>query len=135
MDKEFSTSWRTSVQPRKQRKFRYNAPTNIRRVMLSAHLDKTLSEKYQKRSFPLRKGDTVKIVRGDFKKKEGIIERVDLKKLKIFVSGCDVTRVSGQKSKVAIDPSNVVIISLKLDDKKRKDAVSRQASAAVKKEN
>ena len=125
MTTEFRSTWKKSVQPRRQRKYRFNAPRSVQRKMVSAHLDKPLREKYDRRSFPLRVGDTVKVLRGNFKGKEGKVERVDLKKLKILVSGCEVFRVNGQKSRVKIDPSNVKIIDLKLDDKKRKDALVR----------
>jgi large subunit ribosomal protein L24 len=124
--KTFSSSWIKSKKPKKQRKYRLNAPKSIKRKMISSHLSKELKQKYQKRSFPLRTGDVVKVVRGRFDKKEGKIERIDSKKAKIYVSGCEAVRVNGQKSKVAIDPSNVIIIDLKLDDKKRKEALERK---------
>ena len=122
---KFKSTWKESAQPRRQRKYRFNAPRSVQRKMVSAHLDKSLREKYNRRSFPLRVGDVVKVLRGNFKGKEGKVEKVDLKKLKLLISGCEVTRVNGQKSRVKIDPSNVKIVDLKLDDKKRKDALTR----------
>jgi large subunit ribosomal protein L24 len=122
---EFKSTWKKSAQPRRQRKYRFNAPRSVARKMVSAHLDKPLREKYGKRSFTLRVGDVVKVMRGNYKGKEGKVERVDLKKLKILVSGCEVIRVNGQKSRVKIDPSNVKIVDLKLDDKKRKESLER----------
>lgn len=128
MNSKFNKSWNKSKKPSKQRKFRFNAPRSIKRKMMSAHLNKDLKSRYKRRNFPLRAGDIVKVVRGDFKGKEGKVERLDLKNLKIFVLGCEAVRVNGQKSKVAIDPSNVIIVDLKLDDKKRKDALQRNES-------
>lgn len=129
MTKDFISSWKKSIQPRRQRKYRYNAPRSVARKMVSAHLDKPLKEKYGKRSFTLRVGDLVKVLRGNFKGKEGKVEHIDLKKLKIAVSGCEVVRVNGKKSKVKIDPSNVKIVDLKLDDKKRKNALLRKGQS------
>lgn len=125
MKSKFSASWSSSTQPRKQRKYRLNAPDNVRRIMMSASLDKPLKEKYGRRNFPLKVGDAVKVMRGNFKGKEGKIEVVDLKKLKVAISGCEVVKVNGQKSKVFVDPSNVMIKTLNLDDKLRVKALER----------
>lgn len=53
-----------SSQPRKQRKFLFTAPFHLRRKMISAHLSKDLRKRFKIRSFPVRKGDEVMIVRG-----------------------------------------------------------------------
>ena len=66
-----------SKQPRKQRKFLYNAPLHVRRKILSAHLSKELREKYKRRGFPIRKDDEVEVMRGEHKKKRGKISKVD----------------------------------------------------------
>ena len=84
MKNKFSRSWISSVQVRKQRKYRHNAPLHIKGKFLNANLAKPLREKYGVRSFRLRKGDKVKIMRGQFKGKEGKIEFVDITKTKIF---------------------------------------------------
>ncbi|MFH1181861.1 MAG: 50S ribosomal protein L24 [Candidatus Woesearchaeota archaeon] len=123
--KEFSRYWKGSKSIRKQRKYRIHAPLNIRRSFLSGHLAKELRTKYGRRSFPLRKGDTVKITKGDFKGKEGKIERLDLKNSKIYVAGIDVTKREGTKSFPAIDPANVLIMQLVLEDKKRVSSMKK----------
>ena len=69
-----------SKKPRKQRKFLKLAPLHIRRKMIAAHLSKELREKYKRRSIPVRKGDEVKIMRGEFKGMIGKIVKVDTKK-------------------------------------------------------
>ena len=60
-----------SSQRRKSRKAHYSAPSNIRRKILSCHLSKDLKTKYDVRAIPVRKGDTVKVMRGNFKDREG----------------------------------------------------------------
>ena len=119
MIKEFAVSWKKSKQVRKQRKYRANAPLHIRKDFMNAHLIKDLAKKYGRRSFPLRKGDTVKVHRGQLKGKEGKVDRVDVKKNRIFVAGIDVTKRDGTKSFPHINPSNVVIKVLELEDKRR----------------
>lgn len=117
--KEFSRYWKGSKSIRKQRKYRRYAPLSIKRSFLSGHLSKELRIKYGRRGFPLRKGDTVKITKGDFKGKEGKIERLDLKNSKIYVAGIEVTKREGTKSFPSIDSANVIIMQLVLEDKKR----------------
>ena len=126
MKQEFSPKWISSVQPRKQRKYRYNAPLHLRHKMLSAHLDKALRNEYKRRSFPLRKGDEVVIFTGEHRKKRGKITGVDMKKLKVLVEGVVRKKVSGQEVQIPIDPSNVVITKLDMSDKKRLKIVRRK---------
>ena len=63
-----------SIQPRKQRKALYTAPLHIRRKIMSANLSKDLRADIGKRSLPIRVGDKVQVVRGDFKGHEGKVE-------------------------------------------------------------
>ncbi len=135
MEKEFSTKWLSSKQPRKQRKYRYNAPMHLRRKMLSSHLNKALRQEYKKRSLPIRKDDEVIIVRGSFSGTTGKITKVDLKALKVYVDTAKRKKVTGQEVEVAIDPSNVIITRLNLEDKKRKKFIIRKTpEASVTKE-
>ena len=126
MKKRFSEHWKGSKQPRKQRKYRYNAPLHIKQNFMRAHISKELIKKYSKRNIGLRKGDKVKILRGDFKKKEGKIERVDLKKTKAYISGIERIKKDGTKTLVPIDASNLMITELNLDDKMRQKALERK---------
>jgi len=103
------------VQPRKQRKYQYNAPLHIKSHFLHAHLSKELRKKYGIRSFRVKTGDKVLVLRGQFKKLEGKVERVDTKKTCIYVTKAEVTKKDGSKAKVPIHPSNIQIIDLALD--------------------
>jgi len=115
-----------SSKARKQRKFLFNAPLHLRRKMISAHLSKELREKYNRRSLPLRKGDEVEIMRGEFKGKKGKISRVDLKNYKVYIEGITRKKTTGAEVLVPIHPSNLRIISLNLDDKKRVEAIEKK---------
>ncbi len=126
MKKRFSTNWKKSKQVRKQRKYRYNAPLHIKQKFVNAHLTKELRKKYKKRSIGLKKGDKVKVLRGQFKKHTGSIERIDLKKTKVYVSGIDITKKDGSKTTYPIDPSNLIITELNLDDEMRQKIIGRK---------
>ena len=98
--------------PRKQRLARYNAPLHLRQKQVAAHLHKDLRATQKKRSMPVRKGDTVKIMRGKFRGLSGKIIEVDLSDRIVSVEGVNVKKQSGKEIPARIDPSNVVITAL-----------------------
>lgn len=126
MRKNFSIKWKASKQARKQRKYRAEAPLHIKRKMISVHLAKDLRKKYGRRAVPARKNDTVKIVRGFFKGKQGKIAEVNIQNEKIYVEGIQRGRKDGTKTGVAFVPSNLMIINLVVDDKKRVAALEKK---------
>ena len=119
MKKEFSTKWKASKQPRKQRKYLANAPLHIRKNFVSAGLSKELKKKHGKRNLPIKKGDTVKIMVGKFKGKQGKVTEVRLKESKIIVEGIQVKKQDNSKANVKLQPSNLQITELNMEDKKR----------------
>ena len=119
MKKKFSISWKSSRKQSKQRKYRFNAPLHIKQKLASSHLSKELRSKYKKRSIALKKGDKVKIVHGNFKKHEGKVERIELGRTRVFVSGIEYTKKDGTKKMIPLNPSNLMITELNLDDKLR----------------
>jgi len=119
MKQKFSTHWKASKQPRKQRKYTANAPLHIKRKLLSVNLSKELRKKYSKRNIPVRKGDEIKVMRGKFKNKQGKIISIDVKTSKIKIEGIMIKKQDGSKVNVKIHPSNLQIMGLNIDDKKR----------------
>lgn len=109
----------TSSQPRKQRKSRYQAPLHIRHKLMGAMLSPELREKHGMKSIPLHVGDTVKVLRGDHKDKEGKVAGVNLKKMNITVDGVSVTKADGTEVPRPVQPSKVMITKLELKDEKR----------------
>jgi len=114
-----------SKKPRKQRKFLREAPLHIRRKLIASHLSKELRKQYKRRSFPVRVGDEVRILRGEFKGKTGKVKKVDTKKYRIYIEGIKKKRTVGTEYLVPIHPSKVEIIKLSLEDKKRVKALTR----------
>ena len=96
MKKDWSPDWQASIQPRKQRKFRHNAPLHTRQSFARAMLSPELRKRFGKRSMQLRKGDEIKVMRGSLKGKTGTVERVDLRKSRIFVEITQIVRVKKQ---------------------------------------
>ncbi len=125
MRKKFSTKWKSSKQPRKQRKYIANAPLHIKMKLISVNLSKELRKKYQKRSVPLRKKDVVKIMRGKFKGKKGKVMKILLKTQKIEIEGIQIKKQDGSKVNINLRPSNLQIIELNVEDKKRNKILSK----------
>ncbi len=134
MKKEWSSKWVSSTQPRKQRKYRHNAPLHARRHFLAANLAAPLRERYGKRSMVVRKGDEVMIMRGGVKGTKGLVERVDISKEKVYLENVKVNKVDGSAVARPLSPSNLMITKLKLDDKRRQAVLERAGSPAKKEE-
>ncbi|MBN1275170.1 50S ribosomal protein L24 [Candidatus Woesearchaeota archaeon] len=130
MKPAFATTWNRSEQRRKQRKYAHNAPYHVKGRFLSAHLSEELKKKHGKRSARLREGDKVKVLRGSNKGKEAKVEKVDLKRTKVYLLKVERTKPDGNKVQQAFHPSNLMITELNLDDKKRKAKLERQAQGA-----
>ena len=119
MNKKFSKFWKASKQPKKQRKYSANIPMHLVKKKLSVNLAKELRKKYGKRNIPLRKGDTVKIMRGKFKKQKGKVTKILRNVGKIYIENIQIKKIEGSKVDVPLRASNLQIIELNLDDKKR----------------
>jgi len=119
MIKKFSKSWKGSKKKSKKRKYMFQADKNTRHKLMSINLSKELKKEYKIRNVKPRKGDVVKIMRGKFRKKEGKIAKIDLKKYRTYIENIQMTKKDGTKINVPIHPSNLQIKTLNLDDKKR----------------
>lgn len=84
-ERKMKTHQSVSSQRRKSRKAHFSAPSSIRRKIMSSHLSKELRTKYDVRSVPVRKGDTVKIMRGTFKGREGKVQSVYRKRWALHI--------------------------------------------------
>jgi len=132
VNKKYSPSWKRSVQPRKQRKYRYNAPLHVRQKFMHVHLSPELRKKYSLRNIQLKTDDKVKILRGQFKKKEGKVERIDLKREKVFIIGMERIKKEGTKSFIPFNPTNLMIIELDLNKKRKEKLGEKTKSSEVK---
>lgn len=112
----------TSTKANKQRKARANAPLHMKKRMVAAHLSSALMSEYNVRSLPVRKGDTVKLLRGahDFKTSEAKVASVDLKSCKIIVENVTIPKADGTQKPRPVDPSDVLLTKLDLSDPWRK---------------
>jgi len=118
-----------SKQPRKQRKAYYTAPLHLRHKFFNAPLSPELREKYGVKRLPVRVGDVVRIMKGDWKGHEGKVVRVDLREVKIYVEGVTVKKADGTPVLRPVHPSKVMIVKLDLSDKWRKKIIERRTQS------
>ena len=125
--KKFSSKWKASKRPGKQRKYSANLPIHQRKKLVSANLSKELRKKYNKRNIPLKKGFTIKIMKGKFKKKQGKVSKIDLKRLQIVVEGIQVKKLDGSKANFPLRASNLQIIKMETVDETKKATESTKS--------
>jgi large subunit ribosomal protein L24 len=96
-----------------------HASKHQRDRMISAPLADSLRELYKKRTARIVKGDSVKVMRGEYKGVEGKVERINTEHGTLNIEGVQREKIRGGQVKVPIHSSKVMIINLKLDDKYR----------------
>lgn len=115
--------------PQKQRKILYNAPHHMRGKILSSHLSSELKASHSTRSVPVRSGDTVRVLRGDYKGLEGKVLRVDRNNYRIFIEGVTREKADGSSVQVPIHASKVEVQRINLADKWRSKIMERRGAA------
>lgn len=128
---------------RKARRAHFQAPSHVRRILMSAPLSKELRAKFGVRSLPVRKDDEVRVVRG-FKRSrkdaksagdvEGKVTACYRLKWVIHIDKLTRNKANGTAMPVGIHPSNVVITKLKLTANRKRilDRKAQHAKAAEK---
>lgn len=131
MRQAHSTKWKGSIQPRKQRKYLHNAPLHLKGDQLHIHLSKELRQKHGVRALRVRAGDTVKVLRGTHKGKEGKVESVDVRNARIHVAKVETQKLQGGSAKYPLRPSNCLLVALAADKRRLKHTPTQQSKAAV----
>ncbi|HEX9317831.1 MAG TPA: 50S ribosomal protein L24 [Nitrososphaeraceae archaeon] len=100
--------------------------------ILGSNLTQSLRDQYSKRSLRVIKGDTIKVLRGEYSGIEGKVERVNTKRATLSIEGVQREKIRGGNVKVPIHSSNVQIVSLKLDDPYRERMLGPDRKVNVK---
>jgi large subunit ribosomal protein L24 len=115
-----------SRQPRKQRLANYNKNQHAQMRAMSAHLsDELLKEYGLVRSVTVRKGDTVKVVRGIFKGHTAKVVKAFPRKGFISIEEATLTKADGKKVARMFRPSNVILTKMDMSDAWRREKMSR----------
>ena len=108
------------MKPTKMRnKMIYRATYTTKSKQLGSALSKDLHKKYGKRSVRVIEGDSIKIVRGEFKGVDGKISKISTQKSSVSIEGIKKEKTKGDKFDVHIHTSNLVVTSLNTGDKWR----------------
>lgn len=121
-----------SRQPRKQRRSQAHRAQHRARKALAAHLSDELILKYNRRAVPVVVGDTVRVLRGQFRDHEERVTSVDTRDGRVVVEGVTILKSDGKKRARPIQPSNVVITKLNLTDKYRRRKLTETVPSAEK---
>ena len=109
----------SSKSPTKQRRRIRNAAMHERKSLLKCQLDEFLQEEYGLRSLVVKKGDLVKVMRGQFRDTEGKVTAVSYKKARVFLDSSTITKADGKEAPVPVHPSNLMLVKLELDDERK----------------
>ncbi len=118
----------------------YQATYQTRSKQLGSALSKDLHKKYGKRSVRVIEGDSVKILRGEFKGVDGKVAKISTEKSSVAIEGIKKEKTKGDKFDVYIHTSNLVVTSLNSGDKWRiaklegKDPTNLPKTTPVKEE-
>ncbi|RMW33951.1 MAG: 50S ribosomal protein L24 [Nitrosopumilus sp.] len=108
------------MKPTKMRnKMIYRASYQTKSKQLGSALSKDLHKKYGKRSVRVIEGDSVTILRGEFKGVDGKVAEVSTAKSSVAIEGVKKEKTKGDKFDVFIHTSNLLVTSLNTDDKWR----------------
>lgn len=97
----------------------YRATYQLRSKQLGSALSKDLQKKYGKRSTRVVEGDSITILRGEFKGVDGKVAKVSTEKSSVAIEGVKKEKTKGDKFDVYIHTSNLVVTSLNTSDKWR----------------
>ncbi|MCI4322067.1 MAG: 50S ribosomal protein L24 [Thermoplasmata archaeon] len=102
--------------PRRQRKALYTATTFERRLRMAVPLSRELRTRYGRRSLPVRKGDTVRVLSGSYRGREERVAKVDRRSYSLTLDNVTGKTADAKLKPLAIRPSHLVLTRLNLSD-------------------
>ncbi len=97
----------------------YRATYTTKSKQLGSALSKDLHKRYGRRSVRVIEGDSIRIVRGEYKGVDGKISKISTQKNSVSIEGIKKEKTKGDKFDVYIHTSNLVVTSLNTGDKWR----------------
>jgi len=109
--------------PRRQRRALYTATPRERRVRMTVPLSRELRARFHRRSLPLRKGDTVRVLSGSFEGREERVARVDRRGYRVTLDNVTLKTADEKMKPLALGVGHLVITRLNLSDPWRRRAM------------
>ena len=116
--------------PGKQRRRIYKSPIHSHKKMLKCRLDEFLREEYGLRSLVVKKGDLVRVMRGQFRDTEGKVVKVDYSAVRVYLESATTTKADGKEAQIPVHPSNLMLVKLELDDDRKRSIDSKLVKIA-----
>ena len=91
-------------------------PKHILGARICSSLTDDLRKQYGRRSARVVKGDTVKVMRGEYSGIEGKVEKIKTERGTLAIEGVQREKIKGGNVKVQIHASDVTIMSFNLQD-------------------
>lgn len=110
----------------------YQASLVVKSKQLSSHISKELQKKYGKRSIRVIEGDTIRVLRGEFRGVTGKVTKVSIQKNGVSVEGVKKEKLKGGNLDVFIHPSNLIVTELNTEDKWRQNKLEGKKTKPVK---
>ncbi|QLH08868.1 50S ribosomal protein L24 [Candidatus Nitrosotenuis sp. DW1] len=110
----------------------YQATAVVKSKQLSSHLSKELQKKYNKRSIRIIEGDTIRVLRGEFRGVTGKITNVSTPRNGVSIEGVKKEKLKGGNLDVFIHPSNLIVTELNTEDKWRQNKLEGKKTKPVK---
>jgi len=110
----------------------YRAMNQTVSKQIGAALSKDLRKKYPRRSIRIMTGDTVKVIRGEYKGLTGKVAKISTKSNSIAIEGNKKEKLKGEKIDVYIHSTNTIITSLNTDDKWRLKILEKKPKSNIK---
>lgn len=106
--------------PRRQRRARFTADRFERRRRMTVLLSRELRRRFHRRSVPVHKGDTVRVLGGSYKGREERVARVDRRGYTITLDNVTLKAADEKMKPLGLRPSHLVITKLNLADSIRR---------------
>jgi large subunit ribosomal protein L24 len=109
--------------PRRQRRAVYEADTFERRRRMTVPLSRELRRRFHLRSVPLRKGDTVRVMRGSYVGREERVAKLNRRDYTVTLD--NVTLKSGEEKlkPLPVRTNHLLIVRLNLADSWRRESL------------
>ncbi|MGQ0795878.1 MAG: 50S ribosomal protein L24 [Nitrosopumilaceae archaeon] len=110
----------------------FQATNHVRSKQLGATLSEELRNKYGRRNTRVIEGDTVRVLRGEFKGIDGKVTKILTEKNGVAIEGIKREKLKGGNVDIFTHASNVMITGLNLEDKWRQNRLGKQKTKTSK---
>ncbi len=120
-----------SRQPRRQRLAKFEADHAERRRRMALPLSRELRRRYGRRSLPVRKGDTVRILSGSYEGREERVAKVDRRGYTVTLDHVTGKTMEAKLKPLPVQLSHLVLTRLNLADPWRRRVLKVPEGEAV----